>query len=120
LADDIGIGTHENWVTASAVHGNRLLTSGGQSLQYRAGDVIIWDLTSGKMLKKLAGHESNVWAIAVSPDGTKVVTTAYDGKVIVWDSAAGESLATLEKHKGWTRAVDFAPDGAHFATAGGE
>ncbi|MBC8352187.1 MAG: WD40 repeat domain-containing protein [Planctomycetes bacterium] len=114
------IATHERWVT-SAVYspdGSIIATAGGQSLQYRPGDVLLWDATSGNLIAALEGHTSNVWSVAFSPDGATLVSSGYDGKVIVWNVAEKKSTATLEKHKGWCRSVAFHPGGKHFATAG--
>ncbi len=114
------IATHERWVT-SVVHspdGAVIATAGGQSLQYRPGDVLLWDAASGNLIAALEGHTSNVWSVAFSPDGQTLVSSGYDGKVIVWSVAEKKSTATLEKHKGWCRSVAFHPGGKQFATAG--
>ena len=119
-ADTTGIAEHERWVTSLVFSpaDNLLATAGGQSLQYRPGDVKLWDTQSGSLLASLEGHTSNVWSIAISPDGQTLVTSGYDGKVVVWDVTARKARGTLEKHKGWCRSVAIAPDGSHFVTAG--
>ncbi len=111
---------HDRWVTSVAFSpdGGTLITAGGQSLQYRPGDVQLWDTKTGKLLADLKGHKANVWSLAVSPDGKLLVTSSYSGEVIVWDVAKKEKVAALEKYKSWVRSVAFAPDGKHFATAG--
>jgi len=119
-ADAPTIANFDRWVTSIAFSpdGNTIATAGGQSLQYRPGDVMLWDAKTGAQIASLEGNTSNVWSIAFSPDGKTLLTSSYDGKVMVWDVAAKKSTATLEKHKGWCRSVAFAPDGKHFATAG--
>jgi WD40 repeat protein len=127
------IASHERWVTSLAfsADGSTLVTGGGQSLQYRPGDVKIWDVASGSLVKTLGtihlddkgdaqgkGHKSNVWSVALSPDGSRLVTSGYNGEVIVWNVAEGTPIAMLDKHKGWCRAVAYHPGGSHFATAG--
>ncbi|HUG69673.1 MAG TPA: WD40 repeat domain-containing protein [Pirellulaceae bacterium] len=114
------VATHNRWVT-SVTHspdGSMLATAGGQSLQYRPGDVLLWEAASGNLIAALEGHTSNVWSVAFSPDGQTLVSSGYDGKVIVWSVAEKKSTATLEKHKGWCRSVAFHPGGKQFATAG--
>ena len=46
------ISAHERWVTSAAFSpdGSLLATVGGQSLQYRPGDVILWDAESGSLV----------------------------------------------------------------------
>ena len=113
------IATHERWVTslAHSPDGSIIATAGGQSLQYRPGDVLLWEAATGNLIAALEGHTSNVWSVAFSPDGQTLVTSGYDGKVIVWSVAEKKSTATLEKHKGWCRSVAFHPGGKQFATA---
>lgn len=122
FADDAvkTVATHERWVTslAHSPDGSIIATAGGQSLQYRPGDVMLWDAANGNLIAALEGHTSNVWSVAFSPDGQTLVTSGYDGKVMVWNVAEKKSTATLEKHKGWCRSVAFHPGGKQFATAG--
>ena len=106
---------HDRWVTSVSVASGMVASGGGQSLQYRPGDVSVWDLSTGEQKAALEGHEANVWSVALSPDGKTLVSTGYDGAIMVWDVAAKQPKATLSK-KGWCRTVAFAPDGAQFAT----
>lgn len=48
------------------------------------------DLTPG------SGHSHWVTGTAFSPDGTKVVSSSFDGTVRVWDLATGKSLVRIE------------------------
>ena len=109
------IASHQRWVTSLAYspNGSILATAGGESLQYRPGDVKLWDTRNGKLIASLEGHSSNVWSVAFSPDGKTLVASGYDGKVILWNVDEKKSLATLEKHKGWCRAVAYHPAGKH-------
>ncbi|MCA9179654.1 MAG: WD40 repeat domain-containing protein [Planctomycetales bacterium] len=107
---------HDRWVVSVSVSDGLLASGGGQSLQYRPGDVNLWDLATGEKKGTLEGHETNVWSVALSPDAKTLVSTGYDGTIIVWDVATLKAKATLSK-KGWCRSVAFAPDGSQFATA---
>ena len=111
---------YDRWVTSLGFSpaNNLLVTAGGQSLQYRPGDVKIWDATSGNLVASFEGHSSNVWSVAISADGKTLITSGYDGKVIVFDVESKKATATLASHKGWCRSVAITPDGKHFASAG--
>ncbi|MAV37061.1 MAG: hypothetical protein CMJ59_16570 [Planctomycetaceae bacterium] len=111
---------YDRWVTSLGFSpaNNLLVTAGGQSLQYRPGDVKIWEATSGKLVASFEGHSSNVWSVAISADGKTLITSGYDGKVIVFDVESQKPTATLSRHKGWCRSVAITPDGKHFASAG--
>ncbi|MCA9147368.1 MAG: hypothetical protein KDB05_31540, partial [Planctomycetales bacterium] len=54
------IATHDRWVTsvAHSSDGAIIATAGGQSLQYRPGDVLLWDAKSGNLIAALEGHTS--------------------------------------------------------------
>jgi len=58
----------------------------------------------------LRGHSGNVAGVAVSPDGTRIVSASYDGTVKVWYAASGDELMTLRGHVGRVYSVSFSPD----------
>ena len=60
---------HKDLVTnvAFAPGGARLASAGGQSLPFRPGEVVIWDVASKKELSRLEGQESLVWGLASHP-----------------------------------------------------
>jgi WD40 repeat protein len=58
--------------------------------------------------------------MAVSPDGTRVVSSSLDDTVVLWDAATGRKIYTLPGHGryGGRRAVGFTRDGRHFLSWG--
>lgn len=108
----------ERWVTAAVFleEGRRLLTGGGESLLYRDGDLLLWDVPQGTLVARLTGQPTIVWSVAATPDGQTVVTAGYDGRLILWDLAQRRVRQTIEK-KGWIRRVALTPDGKQFAAA---
>src|SRR4051812_10439656 len=65
------IAKHTRWVTSLAFSndGAMLVTVGGESLQYRPGDVKLWDPKTGALTASLdGGHPTNVWSVAISTD----------------------------------------------------
>ncbi|WP_439578486.1 c-type cytochrome [Elioraea sp.] len=66
---------------------------------------------------ELRGHGGPVKAIAVSPDGTHVVSGSFDQSAILWSPARGAAEAVLRAHEGAVDAVAFLPDG-RFVTGG--
>lgn len=115
------IAKHNRWVTnlAFSQDGQTLATVGGESLQYRPGDVKLWNAKTGALAASLdGGHPTNVWSAALSSDGKTLYSSGYDGKVVVWDVAAKKATVTLDKHKGWVRTIALSPDGKKLATGG--
>jgi WD40 repeat protein len=80
----------------------------------------IWDVETGKELKKFAGHTNvaeGVWSAAFSPDGKKVVTTGgQDTTVLIWDVESGRELKKLVGHTREVRSAAFSPDGKRVVT----
>jgi WD40 repeat protein len=44
----------------------------------------IWDTESGEELIRMKEYLSEVWSVAISPDGKKVVTGCQNGTVRIW------------------------------------
>ncbi len=55
-------------------------------------------------------------AVAVSPDGARLVTSAWDGSPRWWDAATGTMLKVLPGRNGW--AATYSPDGTRIAVGG--
>src|SRR5437762_1791833 len=103
------------WVTSAVFisNGSQLVTGGGESLLYRAGDVKIWDVKSGAQAASLEGQPTIVWSLVASPDGKTLITSGYDSKIILWNVAEKKPQQTIEK-KGWIRRISLSPDGKNF------
>ncbi|KDR74712.1 hypothetical protein GALMADRAFT_141059 [Galerina marginata CBS 339.88] len=54
---------------------------------------------------------NQVFAVAFSPDGKKIVSSSGSELVHVWDALTGKELKTLNGHTSWVRSVTFSPDG---------
>ncbi len=68
----------------------------------------------------LTGHASQVNALAVSPDGTRVLSGDEDGLILVWDPATGAVTDRLDAQAGPVRGITFSPDGRFaYAVSGG-
>ena len=64
------------------------------------GKIKVWDLKTGQELLTLTGHRERVNAVAVTPDGEKIISAAdYDRSekttIKVWDADRGEELMSL-------------------------
>ena len=59
------------------------------------GVLILYDRATGRKVRSLVGHTSDVWAVAASPDGRWLVSGSYDQTLRLWDRATGENLLTV-------------------------
>jgi WD40 repeat protein len=72
---------------------------------------------SPALLRDLVGHSSGVYACAITPDGSRVVSAAEDETLEIWDLDTGRALMTLEGHTNWVRDCTVTPDGGRVISA---
>jgi WD40 repeat protein len=96
-----------------------LLTGGGDWTSDARGELIVWELATGRVRAKLDGHRLAVWAVEFTPDGKRFAASCSSGEAKVWDSETLQEVTTL-KHKTWTRGLDFSPDGKTLAVGQGD
>ncbi|MGH3869317.1 MAG: WD40 repeat domain-containing protein, partial [Pseudonocardiaceae bacterium] len=59
-----------------------------------------------------------VWAVAWSPDGTRLLTGGTDSTARIWDATTAQPLHQLTGHTGGVWAVAWSPDGTRLLTGG--
>jgi WD40 repeat protein/tRNA A-37 threonylcarbamoyl transferase component Bud32 len=86
---------------------------------------LVWDAATGKPVGGPLAHPARVNAVAVSPDGSKLVTATGDpgsstGAAWLWDRATRRLVGPPLEHPGAVWAVAFSPDGRTVVTGGGD
>jgi WD40 repeat protein len=71
----------------------------------------LWDLASGREIKKFEGHSGWVNSVAFAPDGKTALSGSNDNTLRLWDLASGREIKTLEGHRREVLSVAIAPDG---------
>jgi WD40 repeat protein len=61
---------------------------------------------------------ANVYALAWSPDGTRLAAASYDATVQVREAATGRLLQSYQGHTGGVFALAWSPDGTLLASGG--
>jgi WD40 repeat protein len=101
----------------SASGGNR---EGGKWSEGEDHTFRLWDLATGKEVRRFG--EPMDWALcgAFSPDGKLIATGTRnkDPSVRLWDPATGKEVKRLTGHGAGVRSVSFSPDGKTLASAG--
>jgi WD40 repeat protein len=69
------------------------------------------DLPHPALIRTLNGHQSALSDIAVSADGTWILSASEDKTLKIWDIQTGQSHATLVGHTQSVRACAVSPDG---------
>lgn len=90
----------------------------------------VWNAATGSVVRTfapvfqngalVAGHSNSVTSVAISPDGTLLLTGSVDRTAILWELATGGALRTLAGHTDRVTAVAFSPDGTQVLTGSGD
>lgn len=82
-------------------------------------NVVVWDLDTGEQIGgEFFGHQRRITTLAVSPDGTRVLTAGDEGWAALWDAETGRPAHILRHRAGrWIRGMAFSPDGRLAATS---
>ncbi|MGV8056844.1 MAG: caspase family protein [Smithellaceae bacterium] len=93
-----------------------IISGGGDKL------VKIWDVASGKELKRFAGHESEINAVSFSSDGKYALSAGgkvwgdKDSTIRVWEVETGKEIRKFVGHTGAILSAAFSPDGKYIAS----
>ncbi|MFQ4137739.1 NB-ARC domain-containing protein [Nodosilinea sp. PGN35] len=70
----------------------------------------LWDMTGDRLLKTMP-HNTWVWRLIFSPDGTRLASGSTDNVVSLWDVASGQCLKVLQGEEEGCSSIAFSPDG---------
>jgi WD40 repeat protein len=70
----------------------------------------LWDINTGRELRRFVGHKDIVISVAFSPDGEQVLTGSKDQTALLWDVNSGKILRQFEGHSNSIVSVAFSPD----------
>jgi WD40 repeat protein len=85
----------------------------GKKLAAGFGDnsVRIWEVDTGKVVHRLAGHSEGVRAVAFAGDGKTLASGGGDQTIRLWDVATGKQTKQLQGHS-QVNCLAFSADGA--------
>jgi WD40 repeat protein len=111
---------HTGWIFSTAFSPDGRLAYSASGGRYNGSPVWqelpdsairVWDVETGREVRRLEGHRGLVWCVRVSPDGRRVLTGGSDGVAIVWDAETGTEVRRLHGHTDKVDSVAFLPDG---------
>jgi WD40 repeat protein len=76
----------------------------------RDHSIRLYEVESGKELKRFIGHRGEVWAASLTPDGKHAVTGGWDKLIRVWDTATGKEVRSFPVPD-FPRCSAMSPDG---------
>jgi RNA polymerase sigma factor (sigma-70 family) len=95
------------------------LSPDGTKLASRNGDeqgqILLWDLQTGKRLCPPQGHQRPIGSVAFSPDGKTLATGSWDETLRLWDAASGKEVRRFAQS--FDVQASFMPDGKTLAAS---
>jgi WD40 repeat protein len=76
----------------------------------------LWDVQTGKEIRRFIGHVDLLWSVAYSPNGKYIATASADGTARLWDAQTGEEMRRYVGHTAAVENVAFSPDGKYLVT----
>lgn len=98
-------------------------TADGKTLAVAAGtpgqlgEVKFFNVDNGALIADLFTTDDEVFAVAFSPDGTRLAAAAADRSIRLFDVATRQQQKLIEDHADWVMDVAWSPDGKKVATA---
>jgi WD40 repeat protein len=113
-------------VSAAFSPDGKILAIGDRSKQ-----VVLWNMSTRKVLARLKGHAGWVSALAFSPNGKTLYSGSMDQTVKLWDFSSYKEggqvsdekirvFATIKGHTRWIRSINCSPSGRIIATSGAD
>jgi WD40 repeat protein/serine/threonine protein kinase len=93
--------------------------NGGPGTQRNESDfaIRVWNVEAAKEERRLEGHNGPIFALAVSPDGRRILARGGT-TMILWDAVVGREIGRWEGQRGLCGNVAFLPDGRRAVSCG--
>ena len=86
-----------------------------QSGRSRAGEVRLWDASTGRLLLPPMPHTNYVSALAFQPDGKVLAAGDFNGLVRFWDTSTGREIGRPLPQGEIVLSLAYSPDGKMLA-----
>ena len=80
------------------------------------GNVVLFDTSSGRLVRNFSGHAGPATAFAFSNDGKLLATGGADKLTKIWDLATGQEQLSLTGHTAPVSKLAFSPDRKRLTT----
>ncbi len=108
---------HKGWVYSVAVSPDGTWAASGSG-QEMDKTIKIWDLRTGACRQTLDAKQEFASALAITPDGMRILSASGDKSVRVWAASSGRELAKLCGHTSVVRSVVALQDNTRVLSGG--
>ena len=73
--------------------------------------VRLWDVATGKHVRRFLGHTNEVWGVALTADSRHALSSSVDSTIRLWDVETGRQLRVFAGHGDWVPCIAVSADG---------
>jgi WD40 repeat protein len=104
------------WVHSVALSPDgKTLATGEYCKGWPVHTIHLWDVETGKEIRKMEGHKAGVLTLAFAQDSKTLVSGSEDKTVRLWQVASGDEVREFTSHLGPVPFVAFGKDGSIFS-----
>ena len=79
----------------------------------------IWNVETGKEIRKFCGHTSSVRSISYTPDGKYIISGSGDGTIRIWNVEKGKEIKKITENS-CVYSISCSPDGKNIVSGSGD
>lgn len=98
--------------------GQWLVTGAGETGV--SGNVRVYNVADGVLLKEITGHRDAVYSVAISADKKQIASGGYDKQIILWSTEEQSITAVLDGHNGAVYSLAYHPNKPLLISASGD
>lgn len=106
--------THISFQTVNGLQSKKVILTGGNEEER---SILVWDVETSQLLKKLSGHNHLISSIASLEDNSSIATASFDSKIAIWDlSTSFNCIQLLEESSSPILCLDFSKEDQHLCS----
>ncbi|MCB0197767.1 MAG: PD40 domain-containing protein, partial [Anaerolineae bacterium] len=90
---------------------------GGETGAQRDHTIRLWDVATGREIRRFEGHTGQINFLDFSSDGKTFVSASSDTTARLWDVATGQEIRQFKDHESILLTAAFSPDEKTFVTS---